>query len=71
MLCKTKNRLVAEYALSGLTQPMGVAEYQLVRALPEPLDTKLPTIEQLEAELNAVQREDAAEGDRGPGVHHP
>jgi hypothetical protein len=53
LLCKTKNRLVAEYALSGLTQPMGVAEYQLVRALPEPLDTKLPTIEELEAELNA------------------
>jgi predicted nuclease of restriction endonuclease-like (RecB) superfamily len=55
LLCKTKNRLVAEYALSGLTQPMGVAEYQLVRALPEPLDTKLPTIEQLEAELNAAR----------------
>ena len=57
LLCKTKNRLVAEYALSGLTQPMGVAEYQLVRALPEPLDTKLPTIEQLEAELNVGEAE--------------
>jgi len=33
---------------------MGVAEYQLVRALPVPLDTKLPTIEQLEEELGAV-----------------
>ncbi|HMI93047.1 MAG TPA: PDDEXK nuclease domain-containing protein, partial [Polyangiales bacterium] len=47
LLCKTKNKLVAEYALSGIAKPMGVAEYQLVRALPEPLDTKLPTIEQL------------------------
>jgi predicted nuclease of restriction endonuclease-like (RecB) superfamily len=55
LLCKTKNRLVAEYALSGLMQPMGVAEYQLVRALPEPLDTKLPTIEELEAELNTAE----------------
>jgi predicted nuclease of restriction endonuclease-like (RecB) superfamily len=54
LLCKTKNRLVAEYALSGIAKPMGVAEYQLVRALPEPLDTKLPTIEQLEEELSAV-----------------
>ena len=54
LLCKTKNRLVAEYALSGSTKPMGVAEYQLVRALPEPLDTKLPTIEQLENDLAAV-----------------
>lgn len=52
LLCKTKNRLVAEYALSGIAKPMGVAEYELVRALPEPLDTKLPTIEQLELELN-------------------
>ena len=53
LLCKTKNRLVAEYALSGMAKPMGVAEYQLLRALPEPLDTSLPTIEQLETELNA------------------
>jgi predicted nuclease of restriction endonuclease-like (RecB) superfamily len=51
LLCKTKNRLVAEYSLSGIDKPMGVAEYQLFRALPEPLDTCLPTIEELEAEL--------------------
>jgi predicted nuclease of restriction endonuclease-like (RecB) superfamily len=53
LLCKTKNQLVAEYALSGIAKPMGVAEYQLLRALPEPLDTSLPTVEQLEEELNA------------------
>jgi hypothetical protein len=52
LLCKTKKRLVAEYALSGMDKPMGVAEYQLVRALPEPLDTCLPTIEELETELS-------------------
>ncbi len=51
LLCKTQNRLVAEYALSGIDKPIGVAEYQLVRALPEPLDTSLPTIEEIEAEL--------------------
>lgn len=54
LLCKTKKKLVAEYALSGITKPMGVAEYQLVRALPEPLDTKLPTIEELEEGLSAA-----------------
>jgi predicted nuclease of restriction endonuclease-like (RecB) superfamily len=59
LLCKTKNKLVAEYALSGIAKPMGVAEYQLVRALPEPLDTELPTIEQLEEELGAVLGEGA------------
>ncbi|MBI4752731.1 MAG: DUF1016 domain-containing protein [Acidobacteria bacterium] len=61
LLCKTKKRLVAEYALSGIDKPMGVAEYQLVRALPEPLDTCLPTIEEIEAELSgSVEIEDPA-----------
>lgn len=52
LLCKTKKKLVAEYALSGIEKPMGIAEYQLVRSLPEPLDTSLPTIEELESELS-------------------
>ena len=52
LLCKTKKRLVAEYALSGMDKPIGIAEYQLVKALPEPLDTCLPSIEALEAELS-------------------
>jgi hypothetical protein len=52
LLCKTQNRLVAEYALSGINKPIGVAEYQLVRALPDPLDTCLPSIEELETELS-------------------
>jgi len=52
LLCRTQNRLVAEYALSGIDKPIGVAEYQLVRALPEPLDTSLPSIEEIETELS-------------------
>jgi predicted nuclease of restriction endonuclease-like (RecB) superfamily len=52
LLCRTQNRLVAEYALSGIDKPIGVAEYQLVRALPEPLDTSLPSIEEIEAEFS-------------------
>jgi YhcG PDDEXK nuclease domain len=52
LLCRTQNRLVAEYALSGIDKPIGVAEYQLVRALPQPLDTSLPSIEEIEAELS-------------------
>ena len=58
LLCKSKKRLVAEYALSGIDKPMGVAEYQLVKALPEPLDTNLPSIAALEAELSASLEED-------------
>ena len=52
LLCRTQNRMVAEYALSGIEKPIGVAEYQLVRALPEPLDTTLPSIEEIEAQLS-------------------
>lgn len=58
LLCKTQNRLVAEYALSGIDKPIGIAEYELVRALPEPLVTNLPTVEQLESELSDWQDED-------------
>ncbi|MCX7028312.1 MAG: PDDEXK nuclease domain-containing protein [Spirochaetes bacterium] len=59
LLCKTKNRLVAEYALSGIDKPIGVAEYQLVRALPEPLDTCLPSIEELETGLSKELEQDS------------
>ena len=53
LLCKTKNKVVAEYALRDKAQPLGVAEYQLVASLPPELQTSLPTIEQIERELTA------------------
>lgn len=49
LLCKQQNRIVAEYALRGMTQPIGVAEYKL--QLPDDLARYLPSIEQIEAEL--------------------
>ncbi len=49
--CKTRNRVIAEYALRDANKPIGVAEYQLVQALPAQLGTTLPTIEQIEDEL--------------------
>ena len=51
LLCKSKNKIVAEYALSDKSQPMGIAEYKLQQALPEQLETNLPSIEQIEREL--------------------
>ena len=66
LLCKTQNRLVAEYALSGIGKPIGIAEYELVRALPEPLVTNLPTVEQLENELSDWQEaKDELSGNSG------
>lgn len=53
LLCKGKDRLVAEYALRDVHKPIGVADWeaQLVAALPEELKGSLPTVEELEREL--------------------
>ena len=51
LLCKSKNKVVAEYALGDKGHPMGIAEYKLMDSLPEPLQTSLPTIEEIEKEL--------------------
>ena len=55
VLCKEKNRMIVEYALREINKPMGVAEYQLSTALPENLKGSLPSIEELEAELDGAR----------------
>ena len=54
LLCKSKNKVVAEYALGDKTQPMGIAEYKLLESLPAELQTSLPSIEQIENELGGI-----------------
>jgi predicted nuclease of restriction endonuclease-like (RecB) superfamily len=51
LLCKSQNRVVAEYALRDTNKPIGIAEYQVVAALPEELQMNLPSIERIEREL--------------------
>ncbi|MFO1234119.1 MAG: PDDEXK nuclease domain-containing protein [Rivihabitans pingtungensis] len=51
LLCKSKNKVVAEYALGDKSQPMGIAEYKMLETLPAELQTSLPSIEQIEREL--------------------
>lgn len=53
LLCKSKNKIVAEYALSDKTQPMGIAEYKLLESMPAELQISLPSIERIERELGA------------------
>ena len=55
LLCKSKNKVVAEYALGDKSQPMGVAEYRLIESLPAELQTSLPSIEQIESELGGAE----------------
>lgn len=54
LLCKGKNEVVAEYALKGYNQPIGVADYELSKAVPENLKSTLPQIEELEQELKEM-----------------
>lgn len=63
LLCKSKNKVVAEYALGDKTQPMGIAEYKLLESLPAELQTSLPSIEQIENELGTLG--DDAEAEEG------
>ncbi|AUB80281.1 PDDEXK nuclease domain-containing protein [Candidatus Thiodictyon syntrophicum] len=51
ILCQTKDRILAEYALRDINKPIGVADYELTRALPAALASTLPSIEDIEAEL--------------------
>ena len=51
ILCQTKDRILAEYALRGIQKPIGVSDYELTKALPDNLKTSLPSIEELESEL--------------------
>ncbi len=52
LLCKNKDKLVAEYALSDINKPIGVSEYQLTQSLPAKLKSSLPSIKEIEAELS-------------------
>ena len=52
ILCKNKNKLEVEYALQGMSKPIGVSEFTVTQALPAELKSTLPTIEEFENELN-------------------
>jgi predicted nuclease of restriction endonuclease-like (RecB) superfamily len=61
LLCKGENKLLVEYALSGLEQSIAVADWktQLTETLPPEFQGSLPTIEQIEAELSRdLQKEE-------------
>lgn len=53
LLCKERDRLIVEYALRDVKKPIGVAEWRtrLVESLPKKLQSSLPTVKQIEAEL--------------------
>lgn len=54
LLCKSKSKVIAEYALHNMKAPMGVSEFTLSKAIPKELKINLPTVEEIEAELNDI-----------------
>ena len=52
LLCNGGDKVVAQYALSGYDQPIGVSDYQLSKAIPDNLKSALPTVEEVEEELS-------------------
>ena len=51
LLCNGGDKVVAQYALSGYEQPIGVSDYQLTKAIPDNLRSTLPSVEEVEKEL--------------------
>ena len=54
LLCNGGDKVVAQYALSGYDQPIGVSDYQLSKAIPDNLKSALPTVEEVEEALIRV-----------------
>ena len=52
LICKDKDDVVAEYSLENISQPIGIAQYELTKVLSKEFESSLPTIEEIEEELS-------------------
>ena len=52
LICRKKDKLIAEYALSDIKKPIGISEYRLTQSLPKKFKSSLPSIKEIEAELS-------------------
>jgi len=57
LICKSKDRIVAQYALESSSQPIGISEYDLEKFYPEKIEGTIPTIEEIETKLNEMSKE--------------
>lgn len=58
LLCNEKNKVKAEYALKDINKPIGISEYELIKAIPENLKSNLPTVEEIEQEITEKIKND-------------
>ena len=54
LICRQKDSFIAQYALEGSNQPLGISEYELSKLYPEKVEGTIPTIEEIEARLGQV-----------------
>lgn len=59
LLCKSREQLEVEYALSDVHKPIGVSEYQMTQFLPEKLKSSMPSVEEMEAEFGGNVDDDS------------
>ncbi|GHT54953.1 hypothetical protein AGMMS49982_20380 [Bacteroidia bacterium] len=62
LICKTKNNVMAQYALESSNQPIGISEYKLSHLLPENMKSSLPSIEEIEDKLKDIPEPDVQVG---------
>ena len=62
LLCKNRNKVIAEYALRDNSKPIGVSKYQLAQSLPQNLEDQLPSIERIEQELQGDWLDEEGKG---------
>ncbi len=58
ILCQGKDKLFAEYSLKDINKPIGISDYELTQILPDNLKSSLPSIEEIESELNKKLEEE-------------
>ena len=63
LLCREKGNMTVEYAIEGISKPMGVSEYSVTRTLPEELKEKLPDLQEISRRLGAID-DGAEQGNR-------
>lgn len=56
LVCKSKNNLLAQYALESSNQPIGISEYELAKLYPEKVEGTIPTIEEIEEKLSEQEK---------------
>lgn len=58
LLCKSTNKIQAEYALQDVNKPIGISDYELTKAIPDNFKSTLPSISEIEEELSKDMKEE-------------